>query len=378
MINKIRIRNFKSIVDLTLDLGRVNVIIGANGCGKTNILEAITFASMAGQDKLGNEYLFNRGVRITAPQYMMNAFDDANNNVPIQIDVEGDNKAASTNACILYNESKKEWFNIGNIVNRDKIQAFLSALTQDGYKISDIARIENDNPDLFQSLQDLLIEKPSLASFLIYRPIENVLREANTQSPIQPLGIRGEGLLQYLKQVSQNIEYKSLIENINEGLFMLDWFDGFNIPDDLLSNEYKLSIGDRYLNESLHYFDQRSTNEGFLYLLFYLTLFNSKETPSFFAVDNIETSFNPKLCIKLSEYLISAAQKNNKQVILTTHNPYILDGLDLSDDEVRLFVARRDLDGHTRVTRIPYKRERVNKLSDVWMKGYIGGLPDNF
>ena len=52
MINKIRIRNFKSIVDLTLDLGRVNVIIGANGCGKTNILEAITFASMAGQDKL--------------------------------------------------------------------------------------------------------------------------------------------------------------------------------------------------------------------------------------------------------------------------------------------------------------------------------------
>ena len=159
---------------------------------------------------------------------------------------------------------------------------------------------------------------------------------------------------------------------------MLDWFDGFNIPDDLLSNEYKLSIGDRYLNESLHYFDQRSTNEGFLYLLFYLTLFNSKETPSFFAVDNIETSFNPKLCIKLSEYLISAAQKNNKQVILTTHNPYILDGLDLSDDEVRLFVARRDLDGHTRVTRIPYKRERVNKLSDVWMKGYIGGLPDNF
>ena len=54
MINKIRIRNFKSIVDLTLDLGRVNVIIGANGCGKTNILEAITFASMAGQRREDN------------------------------------------------------------------------------------------------------------------------------------------------------------------------------------------------------------------------------------------------------------------------------------------------------------------------------------
>ena len=56
MIDNIHIKNFKSIVDLTLDLGRFNVIIGANGCGKTNILEAITFASAASQGKLDTEY----------------------------------------------------------------------------------------------------------------------------------------------------------------------------------------------------------------------------------------------------------------------------------------------------------------------------------
>ena len=42
MNDKIRIENYKSIVDLTLELGRFNVIIGTNGCGKSNILEAIT------------------------------------------------------------------------------------------------------------------------------------------------------------------------------------------------------------------------------------------------------------------------------------------------------------------------------------------------
>ena len=41
MIRKVRIENYKSIPSLTLDLGRLTVLIGANGSGKSNILEAI-------------------------------------------------------------------------------------------------------------------------------------------------------------------------------------------------------------------------------------------------------------------------------------------------------------------------------------------------
>ncbi|WP_409994876.1 AAA family ATPase [Chitinophaga pinensis] len=39
MLDNIRIRNFKSIDDLSIDLGRFNVFIGENGCGKSNIGE---------------------------------------------------------------------------------------------------------------------------------------------------------------------------------------------------------------------------------------------------------------------------------------------------------------------------------------------------
>ena len=56
MVEKIQIINYKSIVDLTLDLGRFNVIIGTNGCGKSNILEAITIASASHQRKLDTEF----------------------------------------------------------------------------------------------------------------------------------------------------------------------------------------------------------------------------------------------------------------------------------------------------------------------------------
>lgn len=82
MIDKIEIKNFKSIVDLKIDLGRVNIIIGANGCGKTNILEAISFASAASQDKLDNEFLFNRGIRVTPAEFMYSAFEDIENEKP--------------------------------------------------------------------------------------------------------------------------------------------------------------------------------------------------------------------------------------------------------------------------------------------------------
>ena len=243
--------------------------------------------------------------------------------------------------------------------------------------IEDTSVLRPDNITNQNGMNPFTAVVEEFASFLSYRPVENLLREVK-DSPIYPLGIRGEGLMQYLKTISTNEDYRELFLKINEGLRMLDWFDGFNIPDGLLSNEYKLSIGDKFLKDSLHYFDQRSTNEGFLYLLFFLTLFNSKDTPQFFAIDNIETSFNPGLCQNLTKYLLKTTKENDKQVILTTHNPFVLDGMDLSDDEIRLFVCRRDIDGHTKIERVKYREDRKMSLSELWMSGLIGALPDNF
>ena len=387
MIDKIQIKNFKSIVDLTLDLGRFNVIIGANGCGKTNILEAITFASAASQGKLDLEYLANRDIRVTDPQFMFNAFDDEDDDKKpskplIAISVTSKPKL-NTNVIVGYAEKVKEWINLADSIEAFRIKTLFENYEDRTGKTLDILHsedfdvldLETKYPEIFNKLKESLIDKPELSSFVTYRPTESHLRKT-FEARMVPFGIKGEGLLRYLKELGE--ESVELFAEINRGLHLLDWFDEFSIPEGLLSNEYALSIGDKYLKESMHSFDQRSTNEGFLYLLFYLTLFNSKDTPKFFAIDNIETSFNPKLCTKLTEYLVESTEKNDKQVILTTHSPYVLDGLDLSDDNVRLFVARRNIDGHTKLERINYRKDRNMLLSELWMSGLIGGLPDNF
>ena len=69
-------------------------------------------------------------------------------------------------------------------------------------------------------------------------------------------------------------------------------------------------------------------------------------------------------------------------MIFTTHNPGILDGLDLSDDDIRLLVASRNKIGHTKIKRIEHngipESAEPRRLSELFLDGVIGGLPKNF
>ena len=96
MIGEVRIENYKSIQKLKLELGRVNVLIGENGCGKSNMLEAIALASAAVDNKLDNEFLASRGIRITEPQFMRSAFEKENLDKDIKIDIIGNNEEKSS------------------------------------------------------------------------------------------------------------------------------------------------------------------------------------------------------------------------------------------------------------------------------------------
>jgi predicted ATPase len=117
-------------------------------------------------------------------------------------------------------------------------------------------------------------------------------------------------------------------------------------------------------------------------LLFYLCLFVSDDTPRFFAIDNIDVSLNPKLCSQLMIELNKLAVKYKKQVVFTTHSPAILDGLNLTDKNQKLYVVSRNKLGQTKINRIEkpksIKGKEPVKLSEAFLRGYLGGLPNNF
>jgi predicted ATPase len=422
MITELKIENYKSIQDLTLEVGRVNVLIGENGCGKSNILEAITFAAAAEANKLDNEFLKNRGIRVTEPKLMRSAFDDSNLDKKIEIIITSEQvekKYFLQHDNHVYSNWKDEIYE--NIYNtrHEEITKIIDKLPsfKDTGNLEGIEKLKNDSENIQSIIKYLNQNKlPKLRNFIIYSPENTILRDFSKEANIDPLGDKGEGLLKlliYTQNDAKKSQDFSELNDIQETLELFGWYESIVIPEDFSLLEKKITIKDRYLEMP---FDQRSANEGFLLVLFYITLVVSKYTPKIFAIDNIDTSLNPKLCTKLIKELARLAKKYDKQLFVTSHNPAILDGIDLGDDEQRLFVISRNDAGHTCCDRVELKdkpkssvKTRLSKifekdevlkekellskkeildrlddspeplkLSEAFLRGYLGGLPEGF
>ena len=94
--------------------------------------------------------------------------------------------------------------------------------------------------------------------------------------------------------------------------------------------------------------------KGALFALFLAVLSGHRRSPQLCSVDNADHGLNPRmaraLVDKLCEWYLSAHVE--RQLLLTTHNPLILDGLPMTDDRVRLFTVSRTQSGRTSIRRV--------------------------
>lgn len=420
MIKNIKAENYKSIKTLELELGRANVFIGENGAGKSNILEVFALAGAAVAWKLDNEFLASRGIRVANPEFMRPAFSGADLfseiRIAISADVgeafliklKNDNSPYSKWVVNLEEEGDvisplldavSEWLrlspNLGRPDDDDQFESNIEILhllsklhevikNRDEGNGSDVS-IQVKNSDLARLIEERRPNKglrDFIGQFVVFSPENSALKIFEREGQIEPLGINGEGLLKLLSVLSKENNGETLQE-IKSSLQVLGWFEDFKLVDGDTFAPSRIAIKDRYIEDGARWFDQMSANEGFLFLLFYFALFSTKLTPSIFAIDNIDASLNPALCEKLLRELVRLAKKNDKQVLLTTHNPAVLDGLNLHDDEQRLFVVSRGRAGETRVRRIQMKpqnpdKERPVRLSEMFLRGSLGGIPKGF
>ena len=125
-------------------------------------------------------------------------------------------------------------------------------------------------------------------------------------------------------------------------------------------------------------------SEGALHALMLAVIAGHQASPALCAVDNADQGLNPRLAQSLMERLCTWYLEVNtpRQILLTTHNPLVLDGLPLQDDRVRLFTVSRTDSGRTAVRRVVVDDSMVEKaekgwtLSRLWVMGHLGGVPD--
>jgi AAA15 family ATPase/GTPase len=357
IFSELQIKNYKSIRDLTMSLGRINVLIGSNGSGKSNILEAIAFLAAVRGLNVKISDLQQIGVRITKPALMRNSFFGVKSDKIIALRLKNSLYENDIHFLCEKEDIFSDWIRAEeNNINAEKKAALILLDTLGAYK-----------------------------NYLIYCLNTQALRGMSNDSKLLPLGINGEGLDVLLSTFSQE-EWAKL----NKYSYFIEWLEEISIDQDdkLKYKGHKLGrsssllyFKDKFMQKSNNVFSAENSNEGVLHVLFYLALFISKKTPTFFAIDNIESCLNPRICRELIKVLAQIAAETNKQAIITTHNPAILDGLNLHDENQALFVVKRSDEGYTKAERIRLKPQvdgEQLKLSELWMRGHLGGLPTNF
>ena len=391
MIRTIMIEGFKSIPSMQLELGRVNCFIGANGVGKSNILEAIGVLGSAANGKVDDESLRYRGVRLGLPRLYKSSFEAGRTPAHIALSATG---------------AKEETFRVSllnPLENPNPAWSYKTEYLSDGQTeiVSDGVRSKkNLSPTaglaalkLVDTGTDSLAFKlmQCLQGYAIYSPNTPTLRAlvSDPQSR-EPLGLSGGRLAESFAEFRKTVLDKNeeLLDTVFE---LIDWvadIETSNTAGSLLSPSVPrtkdvLKFTDRFMKKNRNTLTAYDASEGALYVLFCAMLCLSPNAPRLFSIDNLDQALNPRLVSRLTGKLgvwLSCANAK-RQMLFTAHNPAVLDGLDLDDDEIRLFAVDRNSDGHTKVTRITLseKLRAMNKdypLSRLWLMGNLGAVPN--
>ncbi|MBB2486127.1 AAA family ATPase [Mitsuaria sp. WAJ17] len=394
MLRTVNIHGFKSIHEGTIELGRLNCFIGANGVGKSNVLEALGVLGAAANGVVDDESLLRRGVRAGLPRLYKSSFATERTPAHIGIGVVGDQREA-------YRVSL-----LNPLLSPEPAWSYKTEVLSDGVHepVSDgVRNKKNLNPQAgLAALKMVDLDPGNAAARLMQRLQEYAIYCPNTPTlrgiapDVQsrwPVGLNGGGLAEGFEAL--NTHLKSLgepgEETLDEVLELIDWVADVQatshgaslVSSKVPRTKLMLKFTDRFMNKSRNELTAYDASEGALYIIFCAVLCLSPLAPLTLAIDNLDQALNPRLLAKMTSRLSSWLCKNpgDRQLLFTAHNPAVLDGLDLDDPETRLFAVERNGNGLTVVRRVEIspalaRQNREYPLSRLWMMGSLGAVPN--
>ena len=392
-IRSIKIKGFKACQQLEFEPGRVNVLIGSNGSGKSTLLEAIGIISAAMTDRVNNASLMERGIRLSANDLYQSSFTSIRRNPTMDFEIEWEDPSVSRGDTFTYRVYL-------NAPNKDNAWRYHSEVLMEGAKnIQGRSGASSEYEDLSPYIGSMMLKndadiqriRPSmqkLHKYGIFQPNTPTLR-GTTQDPFQtePIGLCGGRLAEAIDEIVSKGDGEKFgplwIEDVLE---LIDWAGQFRITTPNKSNisasvstaRRVIEFADRYMRPDKR-FTAYDASEGALYVLLLLSLAVHDRAPDVFAIDNFDHAMNPRLAKETTRRFSELILDTDKTVFLTTHSPLVLDGLDLQNDDIRLFVMDRSKEGYAGIRRVVVEQALIDEdqpLSRLWVNGRLGGVPE--
>lgn len=283
MINKLKVKNFKSIKDLELDCKRINLFIGKPNTGKSNILEILGLFSWLNSEVSIEEYVRFR--------YPYDLFYSRNTDESILIQIDDYLLNMNYNNVQGYVEVRHNdnyIFNLGQSyygkTNVENVKEFVSLKF---YKFKKLSTFPDTTPDSLKhpygdNLLTLLLTNKELRSY-----VKDILKEYNLSLLLRPI----EHVIEVEWEEEEDVR--------------------ISLPYNLISDTFQRVI---------FYQTAIMTNKDAI------LVFEEPETHAF-----------PYYTKELAE---SIALDNN-QYFISTHNPYFLLSIleKASKDEVSVFIT---------------------------------------
>jgi len=361
MIKRIRITNFKSLLDVSVELDPVSVLIGRTGTGKTNFVEALRFlrdclTTRNVQGTIQNFGGWPRVLPATASAPLSVTFDLAFNAPGLTdeyqylLSFRAPNQSShpaffgeklQLGARVLFHQSEGRWVQAPPLAYPPATgEIILGALT---------------------GVQEVTIAHLVLTTGIgCYAFPDHVLTGSNhTRLPQEKgYGDSGENFLQIFDGIHTNLQswhqlrdIAAALRNLKPSLKTLD----LDLPG---RQQIKVTYprGDKFL-----VFDVDQESEGFRRLLACLLALYQTPSKQTLIFDEPEKGIYPAGLAVLADEFKACAAKGRGQVLLTTHSPDFLDHF--SPEQIRV-VEMRDY-----ATRIgPIVADQVEALREHFLQ----------
>jgi predicted ATPase len=375
MIKNLTISNYKSIAKQAIDLKNVNIIIGSNNSGKSNLLDALVLygqmlvmdlQEVFGPGPYSFKSVFHRGsdIRKDSMDFMINS----------------KNKHE-----FVHNLRLRSYYNQGPGLR------YLLKIVDETIRIDDHLERNTDSPHLllrrkfFNNELDLDVRE-IINSFRGIRKYQFVPKEIKREREVDPLA-QGVGFLDPKGSNLVNILYG--IRNEKPHIFQQIINDFKLIFPDIMGLSFRHLGESRYALEFIRQVEGKEwrflgpeISDGFVISLAIITLIHLPEAQAnaskIILIEEIENGLNPNTLRIILNKIISVSYNQDIQFIITTHSPIILEHMNQSPEYVIVCEQEKGSSKYIPLpkilSRFGEEYEKGESLFQLWFDGLIGGL----